>query len=412
MKVATRENRDRCVIFRPVRAAVASLVCLICTHGVVAAEPPGTDRVVVRDGVKYVVNPSVGAEPARTMPTTELWRRGGEEDDVVFGIIGEIIRDRRGNSYLLDNQLSLIHVIAPDGAYSGTVGRDGEGPAEFRMASGVVLLSDSVLCVTQVMPPRVVRMSVTGRAMGDHPLSRDLVTAYLNGCAVVDGRIVVKVGQMIQDVMSLGLKTTFGVLDEKGNVVTEYWEKFQKADFSNMTFDEKADAEPVWEFGSDGRLLINDDWDRYVVEVVDAGKKVEHVIERAYEHLPRNTRDLEAIEKQKRSGEVHPETKVSTTVRDVVRLFPRSDGTLWVLSSRGDQEVSRGVVAVFDEFDQAGVFVRTVTLQGPRRPQVDNFYLVDDFVFVVTNSADANATSAEAGGGGEIEVVCLRLGGR
>lgn len=399
---ADRRNRMR-------GRAACVLAWLLCAHGVAAA-PPGADRVVMRDGIRYVVNPSVGTEAARTLSTTELWRRGGEEDEVVFGIIGEVVRDRRGITYLLDNQLKLIHVIAPDGKYSGTVGREGEGPAEFRMASGIVLLSDSVLCVTQVMPPRAVRMSVSGRAVGDHPLTRDLVTAYLNGCAVVDGRLAVKVGQMIHDASSLELRTTFGVLDEKGNLATTYWERFQKADFANMTFDEKADAEPVWAFGSDGRLFINSDWERYVVEVAVAGKKVEHVIERAYEHLPRDRRDLVAIDKQKRAGEIHPETKVSTTMRDVVRLFPRQDGSLWVLSSRGDQDVADGVVAVFDEFDQAGVFVRSVTVQGPRRPHLDEFYLIDNLAFVVTNSAEGSAGSSDDVAGGEIEIVCLKLG--
>jgi hypothetical protein len=208
---------------------------------------------------------------------------------------------------------------------------------------------------------------------------------------------------------SLGLRTTFGLLDENGNLVATYWERLQKADFASMTFDEKADAEPVWAFGSDGRLFINNDWDRYVVEVVAAEKKVDHVIERAYQHLPRDSGDLDAIDRQKRAGEIHPETKISTTVRDVVRLFPRQDGSLWVLSSRGDQEVTAGIVAVFDEFDQTGVFVRTVTVQGPRRPHFDDFYLVDDLVFVVTNGAEGRMVSDNDDAGGEVEIVCLKL---
>jgi hypothetical protein len=387
------------------------MLCLLAGDASAAApEKSPNGRIVVRDGVRHVVNPSADNVPNLVLATTEIWRRGGEEDKAVFGVIGEVVRDRRGNTYLLDNQLSLVHVIAPDGKYSGTVGREGEGPAEFRMASGVVLLSDSVLCVTQVMPPRAVRMSVSGRAVGDHPLTRDLVTAYLNGCAVVDGRLAVKIGQMVKDVSTLGLRTTYGVLDEKGNLSTTYWERFQKADFANMTFDEKVDAEPVWAFGSNGRLFINNDWDQYTVEVVAAGKKVEYVIERAYQHLPRDRGDLDAIDKQKRAGEIHPETKVSTTVRDVIGLFPRQDGSLWVLSSRGDQEVTEGVVAAFDEFDQSGVFVRSVTVQGSRRPRVDEFYLVDDLVFVVMNGAEGRAVKSDDAAGGEIEIVCMKLG--
>jgi hypothetical protein len=366
----------------------------------------------VRNGVTYVVNPSTGTEPARTLTTTELWRRGGEDDEVVFGTIGEIVRDSRGNSYLLDNQLSQVHVIASDGRYVAAIGGEGEGPAEFRMASGVALLSDSVLCVTQVMPARAVKLSTRGRAMGDHPLSRELVTAYLNGCAAVDGRLAVKAGQLVQDVMSVGMWTRFGVLDARGNLAEIYWERFRKADFSNVEFDEKADAEPVWAFGADGRLFVNNDWDGYTVEVIGADRKLIHVIERAYEHLPRSPNDLETFEKQKETGDIHPETKVSATMRDVVMLFPRSDGPLWVLSSRGDIDLPGGVVAVFDEFDRAGVFVRPVTIRGPRRPRLDDFYLVGDMLFIVTNGVEGSAAGSQAAGGGEIEIVCLRVSDR
>ncbi|MDH4037170.1 MAG: hypothetical protein OEX18_09845 [Candidatus Krumholzibacteria bacterium] len=388
---------------------VFTFVAFVFVHGVVAAATQGSERATMRDGVKYVVNPGVGTEPARVLTTTELWRRGGEEDEVVFGTIGDIVRDRLGNAYVLDNQLSAIHVIGPDGAYAGTVGRKGEGPAEFRMASGIVLLEDTVLCITQVMPARVVKLSTGGHALGDHPLSRDLVTSYLNGCAVVDGRLAVKASRMTRDKTSVALQTVFGVLDETGTLAKTYWERFQKADFANMQFDEKADAEPVWAFGSEGRLYINSDWDRYAIEVVGPGKKVEHVIERAYEHLPRSADDLEAVEKQKRAGEISPETRVSATERDVVRLFPRHDGSLWVLSSRGDHEVPSGVIAVFDEFDRAGVFVRSLTVQGPRHPHLDEFYLVDDLVFVVVNGASGSTTSNETSASGEIEIVCLRM---
>jgi len=406
MRAMTRHSECRS---KPVSVSVLALLATVLFSHAPTAASESTDRVVMRDGVKHVVNPATGTEAARVISTTELWRRGGDEDETVFGALGDIIRDRDGRTYLLDTQLSQIHVIAPDGKYVRAIGGDGEGPAEFRMASGVVLLTDSLLCVTQVMPARAVKLSTSGRAMGDHPLSRDLVTAYLNGCAVVGNRLVVKSGRMIQDTMSMGLRTTFDVLDEKGNVSTTYWERFQKADFSNMQFDEKADAEPVWAFGADGRLFVNNDWDRYVVEVVSPGKKIHYVIERAYEHLPRDKDDLEAIEKQKRSGEMPPETKVSTTVRDVVGLFPRDDGKLWVLSSRGDRETARGVVAVFDEFDRSGVFVRAMTIKGLRRPHLDAVYLIDDLVFVVTNGLEGGAAENEIAGGGEIEVVCLRL---
>ncbi len=385
------------------RQVVLAIACCGCALNAGASEVANKDRVVMRDGVKHVVNPGVGSEPARVLKTTELWRRGGSDDDIVFGTIGAVTRDRRGNTYLLDVQLCEIRVMSPDGRHIATLGRQGEGPAEFQYASGVAILSDSVVCVTQVMPARIVRMTVGGRAMGDHPLSSNLIAGYINGCDDVGGRLAVKTGQMVHGDTSVGLRTTFVTLDAEGKVVTTYWERFQKADFANIQFDEKADAEPVWAFGADGRLYVNDDWDRYEIAVIGTDGKLQHVVECAYEHRRRPSRELEAIENQKRAGEVHPDTKVSATSRDIVRLFPRDDGTLWVLSSRGELDAPAGAVATFDQFDQDGASVCSVTVQGPRRQAHDDFYLIDNLVFVVTGGDD------EGAGEGDVEVVCLRL---
>ncbi len=352
----------------------------------------------MRDGKRHVVNPGVPIEAGQVIKTTELWSQGGGDNDPVFGTISDIARDSQGNTYLLDVQTCEIRVISSDGRHVRTLGRQGEGPAEFQYASGVAVLSDSVVCVAQVMPARIVRMTAGGRAMGDHPLSDDLVASYINGCAVFGDRLALKIGQVVQSGASIGLRTMFATLQPTGRLATTYWERSQKADFANIQFDEEADAEPVWAFGGDGRLFLNNVWDRYDIEVIGPDGKLEQVIDRAYEHRRRPARDLEAIEEQRRAGDVHPDTKVSPNSRDVVRLFPRHDGSLWALSSRGEMDAPEGVVATFDEFDRAGLFVRSVTVQGPRLPD-DDFYLVGDVVLVVT------------GGEHDVEVLCLRLAG-
>ncbi len=362
--------------------------------GVVAA--PAEPRVVVRDGVRHVVNPGTPTKGEQKLVTTEVWRRGGADDDIVFGTIGDVTRDHRGNTYLLDVQTCEIRVVSVEGRLVRTLGRRGEGPGEFQDGNGVAILSDSLVCIVQSMPARIVRVTVDGRALGDHPLADDLVAAYLNGCVAVGNRLAVKLGQLVHGDTSIGMRTSFATLDPNGSLATTYWESLRKADFANMVFDEKADAEPVWAFGADGRLFVNNDWDRYEVEVIGIDGKPEHMIERAYEHRRRSPRDLEDIEKQKQRGDIHPDTKVSSTLRDVVKLFPRKDGSLWVLSSAGDTDRPEEVAATFDEFDRSGLFVRSVKVHGPRGPD-DDFYIAGDAVVVVT------------GGENEVEAVCLRL---
>ncbi|MCH7549062.1 MAG: DUF1800 family protein [Candidatus Krumholzibacteriota bacterium] len=85
---------------------------------------------VTRDGVVYIENPESPVEEVR-IELEELWRRGGEDDDILFGRVGQVLSDKSGEIYLLDTQLSEIVVLSASGEYLRTIGREGEGPGEF-----------------------------------------------------------------------------------------------------------------------------------------------------------------------------------------------------------------------------------------------------------------------------------------
>ena len=97
---------------------------------------------------------------------------------------------------------------------------------------------------------------------------------------------------------------------------------------------------------------------------------------------------------------------IDDTSRDIIQLLPRRNGSLWVLSSRGEKDVATGTIAVLDEFDGEGRFARQVTLRGAGfRPAVDAFYVLDDFVYVVTNAGE---WASELDGDG-MTITCSRI---
>ena len=121
--------------------------------------------------------------------------------------------------------------------------------------------------------------------------------------------------------------------------------------------------------------------------------------------------DLALVDQRKQKREIAPDTKIAKHSRDLSRFVPREDRTLWVLSSRGEKDVTDGEIATFDVFDRRGRFVRQITIQGPFRPGIDVFHVVGDRVFVVTNAGDAaglNPNDSE-GATDPMEVVCLRM---
>ena len=106
-----------------------------------------------RDGVLHVLNPAAPLEAPETIAPEELWRLGGddEDEDVIFGVLTSIATDSEGNVYLLDMQLSQVYVYSSDGEYLNTIGREGEGPGEFRRAGDMFIAPDGNVAVMQRM---------------------------------------------------------------------------------------------------------------------------------------------------------------------------------------------------------------------------------------------------------------------
>jgi hypothetical protein len=56
-----------------------------------------------------------------------------------FGRITAVMEDGRGRIFVLDGMAQEIRVFRSDGSFSHTIGRSGEGPGEFKAATGITL---------------------------------------------------------------------------------------------------------------------------------------------------------------------------------------------------------------------------------------------------------------------------------
>ena len=394
---------------------LAALLSMVADSSI-ATEWKG--REIEKDGLRHIINPGIPMEGVRDNTTITSWRIGGDtENDVLFGLIDDVARDADGVSYLLDSQLSTVHVFSPEGDYLRSIGREGDGPGEFRSASDIMLLPNGTLCVLQLMPARAVLLTVDGAAAGDHPLPtyEDGGSAFLNGGSIAAGQIVLYMAKFFRKETSFGLQTSFVRADSNGGITTTYWKLHQEVDMANVTFDEKGDAPPIWAVGTDGRFFINNKWDAYYIEVIGSDGTSEYVIEREYEHFKRTPEDFKYIESLQEADGMAPVTDVSETHRDVSRLLPRENGELWVLSSRGKRDIQPNTIGKFDVFDRQGRYVRQVIINGPFVPGRDGFYIVGEFVYIVTNigefaGRDQDDSAAEDDtSSNEISVLCVKL---
>lgn len=403
-------------------AVLAAVALTVVVSAAGAATWSGSEET--RDGVLHVLNPSAPIETPETITPEEVWRVGGEDEDedVIFGVLTSIATDPEGNVYLLDAQLSQVYVYSADGEYLNTIGREGEGPGEFRRAGDMFIAPDGNVAVMQRMPGKIVLLSTGGDPMGEWPMpSNEGSPVFLRGGGPAGDGLVLAMGSFRRDEQKVEITQTVGKVDASGNIVSTYSERNRTRDFAKMSFDEKSDAPVLWTVSGDGRVFIHEDFDRYAINVFDPSGKLERVIEREYAHRKRSAEEIERNKPRvmiRRGGQnIQPETTASPTDRDVVDLQWRDDGTLWVLPSRGAYGQADGVVAGYDIYDRDGRLVRQVSIRGEGSFDADGLHFVGDRMYVVRGLRSAQDAMHGEGGGDEDEdvgpmaVICYDLSG-
>jgi hypothetical protein len=372
------------------------------------------------------MNPAAPAAPPTTLSPEELWRAGGADDeDVIFGVLTSIAADADGTLYLLDQQLNEVMVFGKDGAYLRSIGREGEGPGEFRRPSGLFLTPDGNVAVLQSMPGRIILMTRDGEPVGNHPVPEAPdggSLMFFRGDRAGD-RIVLDTRSFARSETSMNITRKLVAIDSKGTEVSTFHEAAEVRNFASMSFDEKEMQSLMWACGDDGRVYVSGGFDAYRVGVYDATGALDRVIETEYAHRKRSKDEMERntprIMFRRSGGATHaPETKASETDRDILSLFPREDGTLWVLSSRGGYDAPGGAIATFDVYDRDGRFSSQVTVRGDGRSTDDGIHFVGDRMVVVTGLRSAQRSQIGAGdeAAGDDEdaepmaVICYNLG--
>ncbi len=407
-------------------AAVALLMSLVATP-IHAGDWKGKDEVV--DGVRAMHNPAQAMNDPATVKLDELWRIGGETDaeEEFFGVILNIQNDSEGNIYLLDLQLAEVKVFSPDGKYLRTIGREGEGPGEFRFPLSMFFLPDGNLGVMQVFPGKIVKLTLEGEPAGEFPLPevegggfRVLVGGEMNG-----GNLVLASGLNKLEEGKFETQRFLMQVDQEGHETTRYYEEVRRIEFANVVVDENewdTYEQGRWAVGPDGRVYAAPKNGDYRIHVWKPDGTKDRVIVRDFPKMPRSQEDLDELkelyETRTRQQQLpNANIKLNDFHRGIERIYVRDDNSLWVLNSKGMREAPEDAIGTFDVFDPEGRFVQQVTLAGEGDPEEDGYFLVKDRVYVVTDLI--SAAMAAFGGGGvsedeeeapePMQVICYRM---
>ena len=414
------------------RVGVAVLSSLILVSATLSSAWAGSwkGQETTKDGELHIMNPAETMEKPGEVKMKELWRLGGDTDDEdeFFGVIVRITSDSQGNIYALDSQLSEVKIYSPDGEYLNSIGREGEGPGEFRRPGDMFFLPDGNLGVLQSVPGKIVQLTSDGDPAGEFPVPQPegggfqiLRGAQLAGQNLAIVRMTQEINQEQQSV-----KLIFGIdlINSKGELVNNMETKIAPLNFANavVTEDMFDSFENRWTAAEDGRVFAATSRDDYKIKVWTPDGKLDRVITREYAHYKRSK---EQKEKQEQTWQAflqripNADLQISDFDKDIQTIYTRDDGSLWVLSSRGARDRPEGSLGTFDVFDKEGKYVRQVTLHGQGDPREDAYFFVGDRVYVVTGFL--NAAIAAQGGGAEgdeeeeledptpMEIICYQI---
>lgn len=402
------------------------LLVLIPATLVTLAGWSAAGEVTLVDGVPRVVNTDVARDGVIDMELTEVWRRGGDEDDVLFGVVLKALSDDAGNVYLLDQQLSEVQVFGPDGAYLKTLSREGDGPGEVRQPSDMLWMPDGTLGIVQTFPGRIVKIDLEGIPAGVFKTGEDgaiiaVVEARSAGGNLVMGVIDIEVAQDGQD-----RHIFLGSYDENGIEQCRYTGFDTHWDFSNLVFREREQYFVMfakWDLLADGRVIAVPDSYVYAFNIYAADGTLERSVSRAFEPYERDDQDRVLINAIMEGASRQFPFPIKTEVEDhetpIGQVLAHPSGEIWVLSARGVRNQPAGVLSTWDVFDGEGHFVRQVRIKCPGNGRKDGIFFVgDDRLLVVHGLVDALAS--QFGGGAAvddeeaeeiqpIEVVCYRI---
>ncbi|MBU8869904.1 MAG: 6-bladed beta-propeller [Gemmatimonadales bacterium] len=375
---------------------------------------------------RIVENPAQAAAGVVKIDPVEMWRIGGEDDDVFFGTVGSIRADANGDLYVLDSQLSETHVYSSSGEFLRTIGGEGDGPGEVRNPGDMFLSEDGNICILQGFPGKIVELKPDGTPAGETVYSvgegaAGQFTVLIRGLADGSGMLLggIRMG-------ATGQQTYFlDRCDRQGKRIVSLTEKVVTINFADLEMNEGA-SDFIWQriaAGSDGRVFAAIPRNEYAISVFTSNGDLEKIIKRPYVSKNRDKQEKQIAHRiQEGIGSNYPAPPkriiIEDTQPDISQLTVMADGRLWVQTSVGDQNAPDGCWVVLDVFTADGRFEKQVALSGNHSATKDGLILLaDGRAMVIVGALDAwlnqmGAVQEEADDAAEsspLEIICYQL---
>jgi len=329
-----------------------------------------------------------------TLALVEQWRHGGDDDAVFFGIPIEIEADREGRVLVLDSQLNRVEVFAPAGEHLGSVGREGEGPGEFRRPMAMVVNGAGEAVVCAGIGARFVRLTVPeGTPAGEFRLGEQdgpqtgiwfVLDADRRGGNLL---VAAQRSDFDQSTGTIDRVHFLALCDDTGREVARLREvRFQfriSADETVREVEVMRNFLIAHALGPDGRTYVPRSRDEYAIEVYSPAGELERVIVRdgfrRPERSARTRARLTALyETWVRNAGVEIGYEIADRDAVIQDLFVDDAGHLWVRHAASGRDLPPGGFLRLDEFGPEGRWLREVVVMGDYDPQDDTLHWLGD----------------------------------
>ena len=377
-----------------------------------------------------VVRNTEPALPMLELELEELWRRGGESDEVMIGLPVEALADEEGRVYLADQQLCQVHVFDREGEFVKTLSREGDGPGEVRGPVDMVRLPDGSIGLAEFFPGKITKVTFEDLPAGE--IMVDVSGGKIGGftmqtMAASSGPHLIVAGSRSLPQEKFTERTHFlAAIDQEGNQTVRYMEQVSRIQRPHSVVHEN-DFLPSFPLasalGPDGRVYTPRDRENYAINVFLADGTLDRVIERPdFKTWTRNKLDTRRVRTLFESWaganpDTWPRFDLKKTDRAINTLHIDGQGRLWVQHSRSNRDLPDDTFLSLDLYDAQGHWQREVRLVCEGSSVSDGFrFLGDGRIllikgFVVARLACLGSGTATLGEEEteSIEGICYRL---
>jgi len=335
-----------------------------------------------------VKNSTPAKEPG-ALRLSEQWRVGGDNSEILLGVVSEAVSDDNGNIYILDNQLCRVSVISPEGEHIATLSREGDGPGEVRTPRDVVILDDGSVGIALLFPSKLVRLTPDGTPLPSFIMGGkdgDTTTPYVTiGCETRAGVLLMAGHHSVPSDLGQDRNHFLCTVAKDGTLNPPLRESEEILDFTSMRVEEK-DVLPAFHIahaiGPDGRIYTPRSRDEYIIEVYNPDGDLEQVIEREFNNRDRTSRETNRIKavfaaaSRQVPGELNGIVEPKNPV--IASLFVDNNHRLWVQSSHSADNLPDGAFMTYDIFDADGRFDQQISVFCEGDPAYDELKFLPD----------------------------------